>query len=117
MAALENRSEQVESQFETLVKWTSSNRARAEVILWELLWGLTDLATLESPVLTARPGPVETALGIIENELETGLNAKSLAVRVALSYSQLNHWVSRRRAGCFPVRIAAREGEQAAHAA
>ncbi len=90
MCALGNRFTQVNQQFEGIAKLVAKNRDRAEVMLWDLLWGLTDLIQTENPVLTARPGPVETALGLIENELDRGLNAKSLAERVAVSYSQLN---------------------------
>ncbi|YCM47068.1 helix-turn-helix transcriptional regulator (plasmid) [Verrucomicrobiaceae bacterium 227] len=90
MAPLGNRHTQVSNRFESLVKWLPSNRIRAEVLLWDLLWGLTDLGQAKNPMLVTRHGAVETALGIIENELEYGLSAKALADRVAISYSQLN---------------------------
>lgn len=84
------RFEQFHQPFGMLVKWSATNSLRAEIILWEMLWRLTDLIRPATPMLTIRPGPVETALGIIENELDQSFNAKSLAQRVALSYSQLN---------------------------
>ena len=51
---------------------------------------MTDQEPNAKQSLRIRPGPVETALGIVENELDHKLNAKSLAARVALSYTQLN---------------------------
>lgn len=59
-------------------------------MLWDLLWKMTEQEPSEKQSLRVRPGAVETALGIIENELDHKLNAKSLAARVALSYTQLN---------------------------
>lgn len=90
MGTLGQRFKPVRQQFEEILHWTPQNQIRAEVALWHVLWQLADLERPPKPALTVRPGPVETALSIIENELDQHLNGKSLAARVALSYSQLN---------------------------
>lgn len=90
ICSLAQRFKLIRQQFEEILNWKPQNPTRAEVALWHILWQLADQKRQLSPALTVRPGPVETALGIIENELDQHLNAKSLAARVALSYSQLN---------------------------
>lgn len=90
LASLRQRFDSTRKQFEEILRWSQSNQTRANVALWDLLWKMTDHEHSVRQSLRVRPGAVETALGIIENELDHKLNAKSLAARVALSYTQLN---------------------------
>jgi AraC-like DNA-binding protein len=80
----------VRQAFEAILRWSCDQSLKAEVALWALLWKMTDLEQAEPPELMVRPGHLETALGIIENELDGDLNAQVLARRIGISYTHLN---------------------------
>ena len=81
----------VDARFEGIIDNWPSQRTRAEAALWDMLWEL-EVRTVDTKKPPSPPaaGAIETALGIIENELGANLNAKVLAHRIGISYSQLN---------------------------
>jgi AraC-like DNA-binding protein len=88
---LGERFSQVNSRIERIVSIWQEQRTRAAVSLWDLLWELAGPSPTSEPSATDfLPAEIETAVGIIENEIGGDLNAKTLAHRIGISYSQLN---------------------------
>lgn len=91
MRSLEAEFPGVNARIERILEIWEDQRCRAEVSLWDLLWDQATAASASSERdLKALPGPMETALGIIDNEFGTALNADTLAQRIGISYSHLN---------------------------
>lgn len=97
----------------TLVECASTHPLRAEVILWDLLLQMADANRPAPQRQSYRPGPIETALGIISNEMGSGINAAGVATRVGLSYSQLNRLFKEHIGASLAAHIAAQRMLQA----
>ena len=67
MQVLSTRFRQVDARIEGIAKTWQTQRTRAEVSLWDMLWELADHWATEKHPSPLLPGPVETALGIIES--------------------------------------------------
>ena len=90
MVPLENDFKIVRQRFERVIQWDKQHPIEADVALWDLLWLMSDLGKDQAPKLAVRPGSLETAMGIVENELDEHLNAQILADRIGISYTHLN---------------------------
>lgn len=83
---------------------------RAEVGLWSLLWDLPAAVKEHSDGGSSVQGILQTALSIIDNEIETPLKVAEIAKRMGLSHNHLTRlfraqlkvgpleWIQRRRA-------------------
>jgi AraC-like DNA-binding protein len=73
-----------------LTSWRNQ-RFQTEISLWDLLWDLSEEnMPRREKERVGLPGAVETAIGIIDNEFDSGLNAETLAERIGVSYAHLN---------------------------
>ena len=79
-------------RFEQIISQHKESKLRAEVGLWHCLWELSGLASASKGQdgMRTLPGPVETALGIIENEFASPLKAGEIAERTGVSFTHLN---------------------------
>lgn len=75
--------------FEEGAAWLTSNHARANIRLWDILWQLTDRQPPSLPEQSRFPGCVRRACEIIEQSLEQPWNVPALAQAVEVSHNHL----------------------------
>lgn len=80
-----------ESRMDTMLKHYHRDRLRAEVVLWELLFKLSEDASRIPSEGTTRHPAVESAMEYIERNLSGYLTAADVAQAAGLSQNHLNH--------------------------
>lgn len=87
----------ISQRFEKAIAFHKVQPLRAEILLWDMLWDLSDLWRGNELPLQVISTPVSTVITIVENELRLGPRVAEIARRVGISQNHLNRIFKRER--------------------